>query len=121
MSFSLKTRRIRGIVLIDMSGRFSAGESILLLRDTVHRLADEDSRKFVLNLEGVSYIDSCGLGELVATYTSLTNKGRSMSLLNPTQRTTDLLELSKLSTVFDVFEDESRAIEAQAGSAVASS
>ena len=122
MSFSLKTRRIRGVVLVDMVGRLSAGESIVLLRDTVHRLADEGSRKFVLNLEGVSYIDSCGLGELVATYTSLTNMGRSMSLLNPTDRTTNLLELTKLSTrVFDVFDDEDRAIEAQAGIAATSS
>ena len=108
MSFSLKTRRIRGVVLVDMSGRLSVGESVLLLRNTVRRLADEDGCKFVLNLEAVSYIDSCGLGELVATFTSLKNKGCSMSLLNPTQRITDLLELSKLSTVFDVFDDESR-------------
>ncbi len=117
MSFALKTRRDRGVVLVDMSGRFSAGESVLLLRNTVNRLVEEDSRKFVLNLEDVSYIDSCGLGELVATYTSLTNKGCRMSLLNPTQRTSDLLELSKLTTVFDIFDRETQAIEAQTGMA----
>ncbi len=115
MSFALKTRRIRGVVLVDMVGRLSVGEPVLLLRNTVRRLAEEDGCQFVLNLEAVSYIDGCGLGELVATYTSLTNKGCSMSLLNPTERTIDLLELSKLSTVFDVFDGESRAIEAQAG------
>ncbi len=115
MSFSLKTRRIRGVVLVDMVGRLSVGEPVLLLRNTVRRLADENSRKFVMNLEGVSYIDSYGLGELIATYTLLRNKGCSMSLLNPTERTTNLLELTKLSTVFDVFDGESRAIEAQAG------
>ena len=120
MPFSLKTRHIHGVVLVDMSGRLSVGEPVLLLRNTVRGLADRDRRKFVLNLEGVSYIDSCGLGELVATYTSLKNKGCSMSLLNPTERTIDLLELSKLSTVFDLFDDEKRAIEAQAGMAVTS-
>ena len=58
MSFSLKTRRIRGVVLVDMVGRLSAGDAVLLLHNTVGRLADENSRKFVMNLEGVSYIDS---------------------------------------------------------------
>ena len=116
MSFSLKTRRIRGVVLVDMAGSLSFGESALLLHNTVHRLVDENSRKFVLNLEGVSYIDSYGLGELVAMFRSLKNKGCSMSLLNPTERTTNLLELTKLWTgMFDVFDDESRAIGAQAG------
>ena len=122
MSFALKTRRIRGVVLVDMVGRLSAGDAVLLLHNTVGRLADENSRKFVMNLEGVSYIDSYGLGELIATYTLLRNKGCSMSLLNPTDRTTNLLELTKLSTrVFDVFDDEDRAIEAQAGIAATSS
>ena len=121
MSFSLKTRRIRGVVLVDMSGRLTTGDAVLLLHDTVARLADEDSRKFVLNLEGVSYIDSFGLGGLITTYTSLRNRGFRMSLLNPTERTTNLLRLTKLSTLFDVFDDEGRAIEAQAGAAAASS
>ena len=122
MSFALKTRRIRGVVLVDMVGRLSAGDAVLLLHNTVGRLTDENSRKFVMNLEGVSYIDSYGLGELIATYTLLRNKGCSMSLLNPTDRTTNLLELNKLSTrVFDVFDDEDRAIEAQAGIAATSS
>ena len=116
MACSIKTRRIRGVVLVDMLGRFSIGEPVLLLRNTIRGLADEDSSKFVLNLEGVPYVDSCGLGELVATYKSLMGRECTMSLLRPTQRIADLLELTKLSTVFDVFEDENRAVEAQLGS-----
>jgi anti-sigma B factor antagonist len=86
MSFSLKTRRPRGGVLVDMSGRLSAGESVRLLRNTVKQLAEKGSQEFVLNLEDISYVDSCGLGELVTIYTSLKNKGCSVSLLNPFQR-----------------------------------
>ena len=122
MAFSLETRHIRGVVLLDLFGRLTVGDSILLLHNTVQGLADEDSRKFVVNLAGVSYIDSYGLGELVACFTSLRNKGCSMSLLNPTERTTNLLKLTKLSTmVFDVFDDEKQAIEAHAGIAATSS
>ena len=115
MAFSLKTRRVRGIVLVDLSGRLSAGDAVSLLHNTIGRLAGQKNRKFVLNLEGVSYIDSYGIGELLATYTTLSNKGYSMCLLNPTERTTHLLKITKLLPVFDVFDDEDRAIEAQAG------
>ena len=122
MQFSLETRHIRGVVLLDFFGRLTVGDSILLLHNTVQRSADEDNHKFVLNLAGISYIDSYGLGELIASYTSLRNKGCSMSLLNPTERTTNLLELTKLSTmVFEVFDDEKKAIDAQSGIAATSS
>ena len=121
MSFSLKTRLTHGVVLVDMSGRLSAGESVMLLRNTVKQLAEDGSQKFVLSLEDISYVDSCGLGELVACYTSLKNKGCSLSLLNPSQRAMELLELTKLSTVFDVFDSEKGAIEAQAGIAATNS
>ena len=66
MSFSLKTRRTRGVVLLDMSGHLSAGESVVSLRKTVRQFAEEGRQKFVLNLEDISHFDSCGLGELVA-------------------------------------------------------
>ncbi len=122
MSFSLDTRHIRGVVLLDLSGRLTVGDSILLLHNTVRSLADKGSRKFVLNLASLSYIDSYGLGELIACFTSLRNQGGNMSLLNPTERTTKLLELTRLSTmVFDVFDDEEQAIEAQASIAATSS
>src|SRR5688572_25532482 len=120
MSLSVNTRKIQGIVIVDMSGKLSAGEPVLLLRNTVRRFIEDGSRKFVLNLGAVSYIDSAGLGELIATYTSLRNRNGDVKLLNLTKTAKDLLQMTKLLTVFDTFEDESNAIQALAGVAAVS-
>ena len=111
MSFSINARAVRGVNVVDLSGRMTIGEPVLLLRDAVRRCSEDGNCKFVLNLEDISYIDSCGLGELVATYTSACNRGGNVNLLNPSKRTMELLELTRLSEVFDIFNDENTAVQ----------
>lgn len=116
MSLSVNTRKVGEVVVVDMSGRLTSGEPVLLLRDTVRRFLDDGARKFVLNLGEVSYIDSSGLGELVTTYTSLQNRGGRVNLLNLTRKANDLLQMTKLLTVFDTFDDEAKAVSAHGAS-----
>jgi anti-sigma B factor antagonist len=110
MSLSVNTRKLGEVVVVDMSGRLTSGEPVLLLRQTVRRFLDDGARKFVLNLGNVSYIDSSGLGELVTTYTSLQHRGGSVNLLNLTKKANDLLQMTKLLTVFDTYDDEGKAV-----------
>ena len=112
MSLSLNTRKVDGVVIVDMSGKLTIGEPVLSLREAVRRFVEDGSRKFVLNLGEVSYIDSSGLGELVTTYTSLRNREGNVNLLNLTKRAKDLLQMTKLLTVFDTYEDEADAVRA---------
>ena len=115
MSFTLNSRTVGDVHVLDLSGRVTVGEPVQLLREAVRRCSEEGNCRFVLNLEDISYIDSCGLGELVATYTSACNRGGSVNLLNPSKRTMELLELTRLSEVFDIFNDESKAVRALSG------
>ena len=117
MAFSVNTRKVDGAVIVDMSGRLSAGEPVLLLRETIRRFVEDGSRKFVLNLGQVSYIDSSGLGELITTYTTLRNRQGDINLLNLTKMAKDLLQMTKLLTVFNTFDDEKKAVQALTGAA----
>jgi anti-sigma B factor antagonist len=119
MAFAINTRKVQGVVIVDMSGRLSAGEPVLLLRNTVRHFIEDNSRKFLLNLGQVSYIDSSGLGELITTYTSLRNRQGDVKLLNLTKLAKDLLQMTKLLTVFDTFDDEAKAVQSFASSASA--
>ena len=110
MSLSLKTRKVDDVVLLDLSGRLTIGEPVQLLRETIRGSVNSGTLKFVLNLGDVSYIDSSGLGELVSSYTSIRNKKGDVKLLNLTTKAKDLLQMTKLLTVFDCFEDEAKAI-----------
>lgn len=114
MAFTLNTRKVNDVVVVDMSGQLSIGEPVLLLRNTVRRFMEDGSRKFVLNLGRVSYVDSSGLGELIITYTSARNRQGDVKLLNLSKVAKDLLQLTKLLTVFDVFDDESKAVQSLA-------
>ena len=111
MAFSLNTRKSGEIVILDMSGRLMIGEPVLLLRNTIRRFVEDGTKKFILNLGEVSHIDSGGLGELVATYTSIRNKGGDVKLLNLDKKAKDLLQMTKLLTVFDTYNDEAKAIQ----------
>ena len=115
MAFSLNTRKAGEIVILDMSGRLMIGEPVLLLRNTIRRFVEDGTRKFILNLGEVSHIDSGGLGELVATYTSIRNKGGDVKLLNLDKKAKDLLQMTKLLTVFDTYNDEAKAIQSLGG------
>jgi anti-sigma B factor antagonist len=111
MAFSLNTRKAGEVVILDMSGRLMIGEPVLLLRNTIRRFVEDGTRKFILNLGEVSHIDSGGLGELVATWTSIRNKGGDVKLLNLDKKAKDLLQMTKLLTVFDTYNDEAKAIQ----------
>ena len=109
MQLKLTTRVEKGVTIVDCNGRIVFGEESALLRDTIKKLVGESNR-IILNLGGISYIDSGGLGTLVALYTTAHNAGGSVKLVNLTQRVGDLLQVTKLLTVFETFEAEKDAI-----------
>ena len=110
MQLRLSTRTMDGILIVDCAGRIVFGEESAALRDTVRKLIGENNR-VVLNLSGVSYIDSGGLGTLVSLYTSARTAGGAIKLANLTQRVGDLLQVTKLVTIFEVFDSEEAAVE----------
>src|SRR5260370_4776058 len=110
MRLKLNTRQVDDVTVIDLSGRITLGEGSSVIRDAVRDLIAKGSRKILLNLGDVSYIDSSGVGELVSGYTSVTNAGGTLKLLSLTKRVKDLLQITKLYTVFDVHEDEEHAV-----------
>ena len=115
MSLSIKTRKEDGVNVLELSGRLTIGESVLSLRDAVRSAVDDGNLKFVLNLGDVSYIDSSGLGELVSIYTTVRNKKGDVKLLKLTAKAKDLLQMTKLITVFDTFDEEADALAALKG------
>jgi anti-sigma B factor antagonist len=110
MSLTLRTREVNGTVIIDLSGRLTMGEACAAVRDEVLDQVGHGSKKILMNLADVSYIDSAGLGELTAAYTSVKNRGGALKLLNLTKRVHDLMQITKLYTVFDVYDDEKSAL-----------
>src|SRR5450432_4248838 len=104
------TRQVDGITIVDLSGRITLGEGSVVLRDTIKDLLGKGQKKILLNLGDVSYIDSSGIGELVSAFTSVRNQGGELKLLNLTKKVHDLLQITKLYTVFDVKDDEASAI-----------
>jgi anti-sigma B factor antagonist len=104
------TREFSGITLVDLSGRISLGDGSALLRKTVRDLLDEGRTKIILNLGDVNYIDSSGIGELVSGFTAVRNRGGELKLLNLTKKIHDLLQITKLFTVFEVYSEESTAV-----------
>jgi anti-sigma B factor antagonist len=106
------TRQVDGITILDLSGRITLGEGSVTLRDAVHDVLAKGSKKILLNLENISYIDSSGIGELVSGFTSVRNAGGELKLLNLTKKVHDLLQITKLYTVFDIWDNEASAISA---------
>jgi anti-sigma B factor antagonist len=109
------TRHIGDITVLDISGRITLGEGNVMLREIVRELADKGNKKIVLNLGEVQYIDSSGIGELVKTHTTVRNQGGQLRLVNLNKRVNDLLQLTKLSAVFDIEGDEASAIRSLRG------
>ena len=104
------TRQVDGITVVDLSGRITLGEGSVVLRDTVRDLLAKGEKRLLLNLGDVTYIDSSGIGELVSAFTTVRNQGGELKLLNLTKKVHDLLQITKLYTVFDVKDDETAAI-----------
>ena len=110
MSVKLTTRQVGDVTVIDVAGRITLGEGSSVLRDALRDMVSKGQKKILLNLGDVSYIDSSGIGELVSGFTTVTNSGGALKLLNLNKRVKDLLQITKLYTVFDVHEDEAGAI-----------
>jgi len=110
VNLKTKTRQVDGIAVVDVSGRITLGEETKLLRETVQRLLGGGQKEILLNLAEVSFIDSAGIGELVSAFTSVRNRGGDLKLLKLTRRVHDVLQITKLYTVFDISDDEVAAI-----------
>ncbi|HYW67667.1 MAG TPA: STAS domain-containing protein [Candidatus Dormibacteraeota bacterium] len=104
------TREVGVITLVDLSGRIALGEGSALLRKTIRDLLDGGNNKILLNLGDVNYIDSSGIGELVSGFTAVRSRGGELKLLHLTKKVHDLLQITKLFTVFDVYTDEPTAV-----------
>ncbi|MGA2275027.1 MAG: STAS domain-containing protein [Bryobacteraceae bacterium] len=110
MSVKLNTRQVGDVSVVDVAGRITLGEGSSALRETLRDMVGKNQKKILLNLGEVSYIDSSGIGELVSGFTTVTNNGGQLKLLNLNKRVKDLLQITKLYTVFDVHGDEAHAI-----------
>ena len=110
MALTIASREVDGVTVLDLSGRITLGEGSVQLRDAVRDLLAKGSKLILLNLADVNYIDSSGIGELVSAYTTVRNQGGELKLLNLTKKVHDLLQITKLYTVFDVKDDEASAI-----------
>ena len=112
MSMKSSSRKVDGVTVLDLSGRITLGEGSVVLRDLIRDLTASGNKQILLNLGDVTYIDSSGIGELVSAFTSVRNQGGDLKLLNLTKKVHDLLQITKLYTVFDVRDDEATAIAA---------
>jgi anti-sigma B factor antagonist len=110
VSVKLTTRQVGDVTVLDVAGRITLGEGSSALRESLRDLVSKNQKKILLNLGDVTYIDSSGIGELVSGFTTVTNSGGSLKLLNLNKRVKDLLQITKLYTVFDVHDDEAAAI-----------
>jgi len=110
MSLKIEPREVAHVTILDIEGRIVLGDEIHQLRDAVRDLIKQGKKKIVLNLAGVDYIDSSGVGELVGSFTAVRNAGGELKLLNLTQKVQDVLYITKLYTVFDIKDDEFHAV-----------
>ncbi len=106
----IEQRSVGDVVILDVKGKITLGEGDEQLKDKVNSLVNQGDRKIILNLEGVPYIDSAGLGEIVRTYTTVSRQGGSLKLLHLTKRIQDLLSITTLLTVFEPFDSEGDAV-----------
>jgi len=110
VSVKLTSRQVGDVTVMDAAGRITLGEGASMFRDAIRELVAKGNKKVLLNLGEVSYIDSSGIGELVSGFTTVTNSGGQLKLVGLSKRVKDLLQITKLYTVFEVFEDETEAV-----------
>lgn len=106
----IEQRDVGDVTILDLKGKLTLGDGDELLKDKINSLVHQGRKHIILNLAGVPYIDSAGLGEIVRTYTTVSRQGGKLKLLNLTKRIEDLLSITKLLTVFEVFESEQEAL-----------
>lgn len=126
MTMECNVRQTADVTILDLKGRLSLGEAVafgpgsdLILRDAIRQLAESGQKKILINLAGVGYVDSSGVGQLVGALTTARNHGVMLKLVNPVRQVLDLLKMTKLMTVFDVQADEATAIDSYSKTAVA--
>ena len=107
---SVNERQAGDVTILDMSGAVRIGEGSIALRDAIRGLSDNGKKKILLNLAGVNYVDSSGIGELIANYTTVSRQGGQLKLLNLTDKIQNLLVITKLLTVFDSYDNEAEAL-----------
>jgi anti-sigma B factor antagonist len=112
MALTIASRELDGVTVLDLSGRITLGEGSVQLRDAIRGLISKGQKRILLNLADVNYIDSSGLGELVSAFTTAKNQQADVKLLSLSKKVHDLLQLTKLYTVFDIWDDEANAIAA---------
>jgi len=117
VSMKAIVRLVDSVTIMDISGRITLGEGCTQLRELIREQLSKGNKNVLLNLGDVSYIDSSGIGELVSSYTAVSNQGGSLKLLNLTKKVQDLLQITKLYTIFDVHDDEAKAISSFSASA----
>ena len=110
MSMKATVRHVDSVMVVDLKGRITIGEACKQLREIIRQELAKDHKNLLLNLADVTYIDSSGIGELVSAYTAVSNQGGQLKLLNLTKKVHDLLQITKLYTVFDIHNDEANAI-----------
>lgn len=110
MSLTINIREVGGVTVLDLNGRLMLGEALSNLRDTIRELLDSDQKKIVLNLAEVSRIDSSGLGQLVGSYATVTNKGGQLKLLNLHGQLRDVIHATKMYTIFETYSTEKAAL-----------
>ncbi len=107
---TITERQAGDVTILDLNGKVTIGEGSVALRSAIRRVLGEGKTKLLLNLGSVGYIDSSGIGELVSSFTAVKKEGGTLKLLNLTEKIQDLLAITKLLTVFDVFESEAEAL-----------
>jgi anti-sigma B factor antagonist len=110
VALTIASREVDGVTVLDLSGRITLGEGSVQLREAVRDLISKGSRSILLNMGEVNYIDSSGLGELVSAFTTAKNQGATVKLLSLHKKVKDVLQLTKLYTVFDIYDDEASGI-----------
>jgi len=106
----IETRKVGDVTVLDCSGKITLGEGTMAVRNSVREILKNGGMKIILHLGDVNYIDSSGIGELVSSYTTVTNGGGQLKLLNLTKKIQELLAITKLLTVFQVYNDERAAV-----------
>jgi anti-sigma B factor antagonist len=110
MAFTAKARKVGNVTIVDLDGRITLGESTGILRDELRSLLAAGNKQIVLNMQNVSYVDSAGLGELVGAYTTAKGQGGTVALLHLQGKMKDLMQITKLHTIFNTYDDEATAV-----------
>jgi anti-sigma B factor antagonist len=112
MGFQITTRELDRIIVVDLAGRLTLSDSRTQLRDLIHVFSGNGHKKFLLNLAGVDFMDSDGMGELVRCYSTIRQRGGEMKLVHVNERVRNLLQITRLNTLFEIYSEEPVALQA---------